>query len=172
MIESLALSAAATSAPADRISLRTGPLTMIFEGGDLRYIKFGELEIIRRIYAAVRDRNWGTVPGAISDLQTSIAPDSFRIAYVSTHRRDEIHFVWQAEIAGQADGTIRFTFDGEARTTFLRNRIGFCVLHPPLRRDALPRRAGRRTAGRGHVSPAGRGGTTGSRCPRLGGVRA
>ncbi|MDX2033805.1 MAG: hypothetical protein SF339_24225, partial [Blastocatellia bacterium] len=26
--------------------------------------------------------------------------------------------------------TIRFTFEGEARSTFLRNRIGFCVLHP------------------------------------------
>jgi hypothetical protein len=39
-------------------------------------------------------------------------------------------FVWRGEITGDAAGTIRFTFDGEARSTFLRNRIGFCVLHP------------------------------------------
>ncbi len=130
MSESLTCSPAATSAPTDRISLRAGPLTMIFEDGDLRYIKLGEREIIRRIYAAVRDRNWGTVPGQISDFQASVAPDRFQISYLSTHRRDEIHFAWRAEITGQADGAIRFTFDGEARTTFLRNRIGFCVLHP------------------------------------------
>src|SRR6185369_7878341 len=54
----------------------------------------------------------------------------FRSAYTSEHRLNEIHFVWQAEILGAADGTIRFSFDGEARSTFLRNRIGFCVLHP------------------------------------------
>src|SRR4029079_6821346 len=24
-----------------------------------------------------------------------------------------------------------FTMDGEAKSTFLRNRIGFCLLHPP-----------------------------------------
>ncbi|MEQ2005281.1 MAG: hypothetical protein ABMA26_00680 [Limisphaerales bacterium] len=130
MSESLARSPAAASAPTARVSLRAGPLTMICEGGDLRYIKLGEQEIIRRIHAAVRDRNWGTVPGRISDLQASVASDHFRISYLSIHQRDEIHFVWRAEITGQADGTIRFTFDGEARTTFLRNRIGFCVLHP------------------------------------------
>jgi len=41
-----------------------------------------------------------------------------------------IHFVWRGEIVGNADGTIQFTFDGEAGSTFLKNRIGFCVLHP------------------------------------------
>jgi len=28
------------------------------------------------------------------------------------------------------DGTINFTFEGEAHTTFRRNRLGFCILHP------------------------------------------
>ncbi len=116
--------------PADRVPLRAGPLAMVFEGGDLRYIKLGEHEIIRRIYAAVRDRNWGTVPAEISDLQAAVLPDRFQITYTSAHRRDGIHFVWRAGITGSSDGAIRFTFDGEAKTTFMRNRIGFCVLHP------------------------------------------
>lgn len=103
---------------------------MVFDAGDLRWIKLGEQEVIRRIYAAVRDRNWGTVPAEISELQARVTPESFHISYLSTHRRDDIHFEWRGEIAGEADGTIRFTFDGEARTSFLRNRIGFCVLHP------------------------------------------
>ena len=110
--------------------LRAGPLTMRFDSGDLRYIKLGDREVIRRIYAAVRDRNWGTVPSEISDLKSEISDLSFRITYTSTHRHGDIHFVWQAEIVGTADGSIRFTFDGEAKSTFLRNRIGFCVLHP------------------------------------------
>jgi hypothetical protein len=110
--------------------LRAGPLTLRFDAGDLRYIKLGEREVIRRIYAAVRDRNWGTVPSEISWLKSEIAEGHFHISYTCTHRQNEIHFVWQAEIVGESDGSIRFTFDGEAKSTFLRNRIGFCVLHP------------------------------------------
>jgi len=121
--------------------LRAGPLTLRFDAGDLRYIRRGDREVIRRIYAAVRDRNWGTVPSEISDLKLEISKDCFRIGFISTHRQNEIHFVWQGEIAGDADGTIRFTFDGEARSTFLRNRVGFCVLHPIRECAGAPCRA-------------------------------
>ncbi len=38
--------------------------------------------------------------------------------------------MWRGEIVGSADGTVRFSMDGEAHTSFRRNRIGFCVLHP------------------------------------------
>ena len=110
--------------------LHAGPLTLRFDAGDLRYLKLGEREMIRRIYAAVRDRNWGTVPAEISNLRSEIADSSFRVTYTSTHRQHDIHFVWQAEIVGATDGAIHFTFDGEAKSNFLRNRIGFCVLHP------------------------------------------
>lgn len=111
-------------------TLRAGPLTVRFDGGELRYIKLGRREVILRIHATVRDRNWGTVPFELSELQSEIAEDRFLIRYTSTHRQAEIHFVWQARIVGEPDGSIRFTLDGEARSTFLRNRIGFCLLHP------------------------------------------
>ncbi len=112
------------------LAVRAGPLAMIFDSGDLRYIKFGKHEVIRRIYAAVRDHNWGTVPGVISNLNHEIGSDSFRIQYDCEHRENDIQFAWKASIHGETDGTIRFSFDGEAKSTFLRNRIGFCVLHP------------------------------------------
>ncbi|MGH9839747.1 MAG: hypothetical protein ACREEM_13275 [Blastocatellia bacterium] len=115
---------------AEQSVLRAGPLSAVFEAGDLRYIKLGEHEIIRRVYAAVRDRNWGTIPAAISILKLEIGDDSFRICCESEHRAGEIDFVWRGTISGAADGTVVFTMEGEARSTFLRNRIGFCVLHP------------------------------------------
>jgi hypothetical protein len=110
--------------------LSAGLLRMRFENGDLRYIKWGEHEILRRVYAAVRDRNWDTIPAQISNLQCEAQASSFHISYDATHREREIDFVWRGEITGDEAGAIRFTFDGEARSTFLRNRIGFCVLHP------------------------------------------
>jgi hypothetical protein len=114
----------------EQIPLSAGPLSLIYESGDLRYIKLGGREVIRRIYAAVRDRNWSTISGQLQNVKMDVREDSFRISYDSEHKEHEIHFIWHGEIIGESDGRIGFTFDGEARTTFLKNRIGFCVLHP------------------------------------------
>lgn len=113
-----------------RVPLRAGPLTLFWEEGGLRYIRLGDVEVLRRIYVAVRDRNWGTVPATLTDVSMAMQADAFRIAFEVEHRQEEIHFTWHGEITGTADGTIRFAMDGMARSTFLRNRIGFCVLHP------------------------------------------
>ncbi|MCP5111412.1 MAG: hypothetical protein GY953_11315, partial [bacterium] len=43
---------------------------------------------------------------------------------------DPIAFFWKGSITGERDGVVRFSMDGEARSTFLRNRVGFCLLHP------------------------------------------
>jgi D-apionolactonase len=116
--------------PTPPIGLRAGPLTLDFDAGDLRDIRLDGREIIRRVYGAVRDREWGTVPAEITGLVSEIAENSFNIRYLSTHRRDGIHFEWRATLVGDSAGTLRFDFDGEARTGFPRNRIGLCVLHP------------------------------------------
>jgi hypothetical protein len=114
----------------EQTELRAGPLTLVYEAGDLRSIRLGEREILRRVYVAIRDRNWGTVPSRLSNLRKEVGSDSFRIAYDAENRQGEIHLFWKGTIAGDATGTITFTMEGEARSTFLRNRIGFCVLHP------------------------------------------
>ena len=44
--------------------------------------------------------------------------------------REEIDFSWHGTIRGEEDGTVSFSMDGQARTTFWKNRIGFCVLFP------------------------------------------
>ena len=116
--------------PIKRTTLVVGLLTAEFEAGDLRHIRFGTKEIVRRVYGAVRDQNWATIPGIISGLSIKSTLGEFQIRYTCTHHQDDIHFAWQAEINGNADGTIDFWLDGVAKSTFLRNRIGLCVLHP------------------------------------------
>ncbi|MEZ4678122.1 MAG: hypothetical protein R2932_28290 [Caldilineaceae bacterium] len=114
----------------EQIPLRAGPLTMIYENGDLRYIKLGEQEIVRRLYVAIRDRNWNTASNLLSDVKMAISDEHFTITYTCTNRLADIDFVWQGTLVGAADGTITCTMAGAARSTFQRNRIGFCVLHP------------------------------------------
>ncbi len=110
--------------------LRAGPLTMLYDDGDIRYVKLGDHEIIRRVYGAVRDRNWGTVAGIRSAEQLAIGEETFTIHYTVEHRQDDIAFDWHCTISGSAEGVVRFRMGGQARTTFLRNRIGLCILHP------------------------------------------
>src|SRR5262249_29971600 len=54
----------------------------------------------------------------------------FDITFNAECKRGEIHFAWKGSIKGDAKGSITFSMDGEARSTFFRNRIGICVLHP------------------------------------------
>lgn len=114
----------------ERRELRAGPLAMVYEAGDLRYIKLGNHEIIRRLYVAVRDRNWGTIAPVLSNVQIETGAGSFTISYDAEHKEGEIDFFWRGTITGDTSGTITFSMDGIARSTFLRNRIGFCILHP------------------------------------------
>ena len=114
----------------DPLPLRAGPLTALYEAGSLRSVSLGGHEVLHQVYSAVRDQNWGTIPGVLSEVQIEQGADTFSIRYRSEHHRHEIHFVWTGTITGAADGTIIFTMDGEALSTFRRNRIGFCVLHP------------------------------------------
>lgn len=111
--------------------LRAGPLTMWFDNGDLRTLRYGRREVVRRIYAAARDRAWGTAPNVLSDIHIDAHDDSFEIRYTCENRLNDLDFIWQGRILGHATGVIEFTFDGVARRAFLRNRLGFCVLHPP-----------------------------------------
>jgi hypothetical protein len=113
-----------------RTRLQAGPLSLVFLEGDLRTIKLGDQEVLRRVYVAIRDRNWGTVPPALSNVQVDRTEDSFRISFDVENRAADIDFFWQGRISGDARGRISFGMEGTARSTFLRNRIGFCVLHP------------------------------------------
>lgn len=110
--------------------LRAGPLTLGFLDGDLRRIALGGLEVARRIYFALRDRNWVTIPGRIEDLRLRRSADSFEIRYRCTHLAGDIDFRWEARITGDRRGTVRFEAAGRAYSEFLRNRIGLCVHHP------------------------------------------
>jgi D-apionolactonase len=116
--------------PAEPLALCAGPLTLLFDGCGLRYVRLGERELVRRIYFAVRDANWGTVPDTITNVRTHVQPDSFCVEFDVENRQAEINFSWHGTITGSAEGRIVFEANGIANTSFRRNRIGFCVLHP------------------------------------------
>ena len=114
----------------ESVPLRAGPLSLSFVAGEIRYIRLGSREILRRVYVAVRDRNWRTVPSSLLEVKKTIDRESFELLFDVESKKDEIDFCWQGSVTGQSNGTIAFTMEGCARSAFWQNRIGFCVLHP------------------------------------------
>ncbi len=103
--------------------LRAGALDAILEDdGGLRRIRVGGLEVLRRLHGAVRDRNWDTIEPRLERRRVG---DGFDVSFDALCGP----FAWRGTIRGDAR-SIAYTMDGEARETFLRNRIGLCVLHP------------------------------------------
>jgi hypothetical protein len=109
--------------------LRAGPLSFIFESDRIRSIALGDAELVRRIYPALRDEFWNTIPGEIANLVVAETADSCSVTFDSRHRRGPIDFLWRCTITGSPDGRLTFSMDGTALTSFKRKRIGLCVLH-------------------------------------------
>ena len=114
----------------ERRVLRAGPLTAVLEGGDLRYVQLGKDLVVLRLYAAVRDHNWNTIEPHYTRYEVEDGGDHFTVRYRAEHVSPDVDFVWDGLIIGSADGVIRAEMDGQARRDFMKNRIGWCVLHP------------------------------------------
>jgi D-apionolactonase len=112
-------------------SLRAGPLSILYQDGFLRYISLGENEILRMIYFALRDENWGTYSCHIEKEKLDIQKDHFTIQYDCYHElAGKRIYHWRASIVGDQSGIITFDLNGVAMEAILKNRAGFCILHP------------------------------------------
>jgi hypothetical protein len=113
------------------IPLRAGPFSMIYEKGFIRYISYGDNEIIRIVYMALRDKNWGTYPAIIENENIISGEDSFEISYNCRHEENnQTIFTWEVNLRGYDTGKIVFSIKGKAIKDLLKNRAGFCILHP------------------------------------------
>ncbi len=110
--------------------LKAGALDLEFENGDLRYIAYRGQELIRRIYVAIRDVNWNTIPAEMSQPEIEVGDDYFHIQFEASHQDQSLNYRWRASIEGNPDGAIHYTMQGTALSDFRYCRIGFCVLHP------------------------------------------
>jgi D-apionolactonase len=123
-----------------RREVAAGPLRALFDGADLRYLRVGDAEWVRRIYVGVRDERWGTVEPRVSDVRVEQrAGNEFEATFVAEHVRGPVDFEWRGRIHGRAERggyrewaiTVTYEMDGRARRTYETCRTGVCVLHPP-----------------------------------------
>ncbi len=112
-------------------TLQAGVFSILYQNGFLRHIQYGDLEILRMIYMALRDQNWMTYEPIIENEKVHQEDDSFAIQYDCFHELNGKRiFHWRVDIKGSSDSKISFEIHGEALTNVIRNRAGICVLHP------------------------------------------
>ncbi|MEZ5666949.1 MAG: hypothetical protein R3F55_05875 [Alphaproteobacteria bacterium] len=113
--------------PAPR-TVRAGPVSASFDGGNLRYLKVGDVEIMRAVQFIVRDRNWGTYAPKLDNLTVEENGGGFRIAFDALCADAEQRLAYRAVIEGRSDRIV-FSVRGSTLTPFVTNRTGFVVLH-------------------------------------------
>ena len=114
----------------ERKVLTAGPLTVTLEGGQLRWIRIGETEVIRAISFLIRDRNWSTAVPEISDLKIEQNDTGFKATFVARCLTIDGTFTWRGDFTGMPDGTLYCTAAGIPQEDFLTGRTGFVILHP------------------------------------------
>lgn len=110
--------------------LTAGPLSCWLAGADLRQITVDGIEVVQRLYAAVRDRRWGTVPPRVLRQDVSQDAGGFRVTTDVEYRQGKIHHIAQVVHSATAEGRLELTYISAARSAFSSMRVGLCVHHP------------------------------------------
>ncbi len=112
-------------------TLQAGSISVKYDNGFLRRISYGETEVLRMIYFALRDHNWDTIGSVVENESISANEMDFIITYDCFHMDGGVCVMeWKVRIEGKPDGTIIFEIQGRAMENFKKIRAGFCVLHP------------------------------------------
>lgn len=113
----------------ERRLLRAEPAEVTLEDGQLRHLRIGGVEAIRGVMFLVRDRDWGTVPAAVSNLQIDEGRGAVAVSYDADYDMGTGHL--HARITLRLDGQeLACHATAEASGEVWTNRAGFTVLHP------------------------------------------
>jgi hypothetical protein len=108
-----------------------GPLRIEVRTIELGSVRAAGVELVRRVYFAVRDPAWGTVEPEVLERRFEHRTGGFALRARCRYTADPIALDAELEI-GSDDGTfLRFSSVAIARSAFAYNRIGFCIHHPP-----------------------------------------
>lgn len=129
-VDTIVAQSGTTQIEPEPTKLVAGPLSVEFQDGALRYLRYAGQEVIRAISFLARDENWGTHSLNPGDIHIEAASDRFEVRFTGACGPTGSELRLHASIVGRADGTLEFHANAALEGDLLTNRTGFVVLHP------------------------------------------
>jgi len=102
---------------------------MKYQDSELRYLYAGDEQVIRRIYFAVRDAAWDTIPADLEDVSVTVQSGGFTIDLQARCRSETVDYSWRGRLTGTPEGTITYKVEGKPNRSMRGVHAGFCVLY-------------------------------------------
>jgi hypothetical protein len=124
-------SGASTGGPPPALKLVAGRWSAVLDGAVVHSVRAGDTEVAQRVYVAVRDAAWNTIPGEVRDsVVLSRRPEVVEVALDVRHRLGPIDLTWHGTVSLHEANGFGFTFAGRAETSFSFAKVGLNVHHP------------------------------------------
>jgi D-apionolactonase len=111
------------------VELVAGALCVELAGTDVQAIRFRGSEVVQRIYMAVRDVPWNTIPGTVLEREIVQGDGRFRATFRQLHVHDDIDVEWSGAIEGTAAGELSYEMRALAKRDFRYSKIGLNIHH-------------------------------------------
>lgn len=106
-----------------------GDFRFEFNEGDIFRVYWRGIEVAQRIYVAVRDEAWNTIPAEIANVKIDETSSSLQITFDAVNRYAEMNFAWQGKIIFSSNNVFSIQMLGKANSAFKYCKIGFNVHH-------------------------------------------
>ena len=120
----------------EEVVFRCNDLVFRYIDGDVRKLSFDGCELLQRVYFAVRDEEWLNVAGVIDGFQCLESSSKTGYSYRRHFYNGRVDFEAFLSVV-MDDNSIVFEATGRANSSFMKNRIGFC-LHLPVAHRGAP----------------------------------
>src|SRR5512133_917597 len=100
------------------IFLKAGLIDLIFQDGMIRQVAFDTIPICNRVYFALRDRHWNTVPGSFTIIHQTIDSTGFDFTFKGTYTQGDINLESSFDLHARSSGEISFSFRALALSSF------------------------------------------------------
>jgi len=112
------------------LRLQAGALSCDFDGGGLRHVRWGRIEIARGVSYLFRDKDWGTVPAEVGDVRVETTSSQFVLSFSLTMRTPDGVLTALGRVEGSEAGKLAFSVVATPEADLTTNRCGIVLLHP------------------------------------------
>jgi D-apionolactonase len=110
--------------------LVAGPVRCVLDGADIRDLRVGEQRVLTRLYIAVRDEVWNTIPFKCETTDLQTGAEGFKVDLSCAVDQPPIRAEWVITIGGSAAGEFSYAIRGQALANYRFAKLGLNLHHP------------------------------------------